>query len=170
MTTKQKNIYRIMDLGGKAYKTTDDGTHYPAGVPDELIQVLESARLNEKRVRLFYGDPKTGIDFLEQHDIIGRIGRTGGIVKSPILLMRENSSGGPLIPVDIVLKVTDANTKKVLYQHPLYKEPEFIVQKNESNKTYNVIYNGQTHAVFPFGKEERMENYINFMKGKRNKI
>lgn len=170
MTTEQKSIYRIMDLGGKAYKTTDDGTHYPATVPDELIQVLESARLNEKRVRLFYGDPKTGIDFLEQHDIIGRIGRTGGIVKSPILLMRENSSGGPLIPVDIVLKVTDAKTKKVLYQHPLYKEPEFIVQKNDIDKTYSIIYNDEVHAVFPFGKEKEMENYMNFKKGKRNKI
>ena len=78
-----------MELGGKEYKTTNDGTHYPAAAPDELIRVLEDARLNGRRVRLFYGNDVTGIDFLEEHDIIGRIGRTGGIVKSPILLKRE---------------------------------------------------------------------------------
>lgn len=166
----QKSIYRIMELGGKEYKTTEDGTHYPATAPDELILVLEDARINGRRIRLFYGDDETGIDFLEEYDIIGRIGRTGGIVKSPILLKRENSSGGPLISADIVLKVTDAKTKKVLYQHPMYQEPYFVIRKNESKKMYDLIYNGQTHAVFPFGEEQRMENYIKFMKGERNRI
>jgi hypothetical protein len=51
-----------------------------------VIEVLETVRQNQRRVILFYGNTQAGQFRLKKHDGIGRIGRSTGLIKVPLLL------------------------------------------------------------------------------------
>ena len=67
-----------------------NGTTYKA--PPELAQVIERCRLSGKRFRFHLGDAVTGCAWGDVE--IGRIGRSIGPVKIPIVLSNRRSIGG----------------------------------------------------------------------------
>lgn len=134
------------DAAGKVYKVTESGTCYSEETPDELINVLDRIG-REQRVKLCYGDQKTGENWHEEMDIIGRIGRSTGRIKIPLLLATNRSWGGLAIHTDCILKITETQTKVVLYQHPLYRQPEInIVPSDLPPYMYNTIVDGELHG------------------------
>jgi len=151
-----------------------NGTAYHMETPDQVINVLEESRNSnrDQRIRLFYGDSKTGKDWHEEHDIMGYIGRSTGSIKIPLLINNRNSYGGGAVLDHCIVKIT--KDKTTLYQHPKYHTDKFTIKQC---KDVEMINKGYTHEVFRNGKinarfnsEQKAKNYISFMEGKRNKI
>ncbi len=108
----------IKSSGQTNYQVVN-GTYYRYNTPDKVIQALETARINGVRIKLYLGDNETGLDWNEQYDVTGTIGRSSGEVKIPILLTNKRSSGGGVILDRCIVKITTSRGK-VLYEHPLY--------------------------------------------------
>ena len=98
-----------------------NGTTYNNNTPATVISVLEWARKGNKRIRIFYGDRKTGRDWCEAYDTVGCVGRSSGISKVPILLRNCRSTSGTAILDDCIVKITWDH--KVMYKHPEYHLP-----------------------------------------------
>ena len=96
------------------------GTFYHRETPDEVITVLERARADRLRLRLWYGDVKTGRAWGERES--GRLGRSGGPVKVPIMLNNRRSHGGGAILDHCIVKVEHSNRKcgGVLWIHATF--------------------------------------------------
>lgn len=103
-----------------------NGTYYDRRTPFEITTCLELARLGEQRIRLYYGDRETGRDWNERYDVTGRIGRSMGPIRIPILLHNRRSIGGGGILDHCIVRIDTAAGRKVLYQHPNYFDPESI--------------------------------------------
>lgn len=93
-----------------------NGTFYKKETPDDLIIVLESARINGTRIILDYGDIKTKKSWGEVYDISGYIGRSTGLIKIPILLNNSRSHGGGGILDNRILSVKTSKGKNLLYK------------------------------------------------------
>lgn len=147
----------------KEYKVVN-GTYYDARTPDLLVEALETARLAGKRVRIFIGDTETGVDWLDEYDVLGRISRSMGPIKIPILIKNSRSMGGGGILDHCILKlIFDGH---VQYQAPNYQAPTFtIMPPKDSGFVSSVYVNGKLHAQFR--KQGQAEKWIAFMKGER---
>jgi hypothetical protein len=97
-----------------------NGTSYHIDTPEKAINVLENARLNKIRLLLDYGDNETGKSWNEMYDILGRVGRSSGSEKVPILMFNSNSIGGSCILDNCIVKISTSKGKQILYQHPNY--------------------------------------------------
>lgn len=120
--------HRIGDKD-RVYKVSDSGTYYSEKTSDEVIRVLESIRGTSQRVKIYVGDKVTGKDWMEESDKTGKIGRSSGPIKIPILLSTVDSTGGGAILDDCIVKIvtSPASTGRVLYQHPNYHQGEMVI-------------------------------------------
>ena len=109
----------VIDNIGREYQQYN-GTCYHANTPMELILLLERIRICQTRVRFHWGDIETGRDWKDELDCKGRLGRSTGSVKIPILLYNSRSIGGGAILDHCIVKITEAKGGRVLYQHPKY--------------------------------------------------
>lgn len=100
-----------------------DGTFYHEQTDEKVIQVLNRF-MNDRdtRLKFCFGNTDTGMDWEEEMDTTGYVGRSTGNVAIPILLHNKRSFGGGNILDLCVVKIEYANKSKggVLYQHPLY--------------------------------------------------
>lgn len=159
----------------KKYKIVN-GTSYLENTPDKVIEWLETSRERKQRIRIFYGNPETGQDWLEEHDTIGYIGRSTGINKIPLLIKSNRSDGGSAILDNKIVKITTMGTDRkihVVYQNENYclSGLDFrIVELENAFYGYNfeVYYNNNIQTRFK--TRIKAENYIKFLKGERNKI
>ncbi len=101
-----------------------NGTHYAEGTDQDVIDVLEEVRASQSRIRIHYGNTYTGCDWNEEYDVTGRLNRSMGPVRVPILLYRINAICGPAILDHCIVRIRLANTQKArgrnLYVHPRY--------------------------------------------------
>jgi hypothetical protein len=106
------------------------GTHYHQDTTKEVISILDASIRRQDRVnrlRLVYGDTKTGKSWEEIYDVSGYISRSMGPVQVPILLNNIRSHGGGAILDHCIIAIRYANRKTgngYLYRHPLYKGNE----------------------------------------------
>ena len=80
----------------KNYKVIS-GTSYDIRTPDEVVRVLENARANRTRLHVSLGHtdgPNAGLDWLEEFEAHGLIGRSMGPIKVPLLVANSRSLGG----------------------------------------------------------------------------
>jgi hypothetical protein len=101
------------------YKVVN-GTSYHTDTHDEVVNVLENAMANHIRIRVYYGDAKTGRDWDESYDVTGYVGRSTGKVKVPLLVYNSRSLGGTAILDHCIVKIVRTAGKSLLYQHPNY--------------------------------------------------
>lgn len=147
------------------YVVDPDGTHYRVGTPVDVIHILERARRNDTIVRVFYGDVETGRDWTEEYDTIGRVGRSMGPIKIPLLIANARSMGGGSILTDCIVRITIG--KRDVYRHPNYHQPTLTVRPAELDGYVEGVYaNGEN--VANFRKVGQAEKYVAFMKGERN--
>lgn len=93
------------------YKVTfPTGTFYHRETPDEIIEILERARAERTRIRIWYGDVKTGRAWGDSEQ--GRLGRSGGPVKCPIILNNRRSIGGGALLDHCIVKVEHSNKRR----------------------------------------------------------
>lgn len=164
MNIETKEVY------GNKYKVAN-GTYYHSDTPDKVIRILENSRLNNQRIRLFYGNTENGRDWMETWETIGTIGRSCGNVQIPLLIKNNRSMGGGAILDNCIVKITI--DKKVVYQAENYYLPEIVISecsevlKREGYK-FSVI--AKYAGIFCNVKsKEKAENLVNFYKGLRNR-
>ena len=115
---------KIVQCGGLSYKLTNGGTYYDFRTPDAVVELLETCRKIRLTVILSYGNSETGKQWLEENDIVGRIGRSTGPIKSP-LLVKNGSNGGNAILTHCMVRVRDKKTCGVLWSHKDWHLPKF---------------------------------------------
>ncbi len=90
------------------YKEAPSGTFYRLGTPPALIATLERARENRYRIAVVYeGDSVPEF---------GRVGRSTGSLKVPLLVHNARSCGGGEICTRIVREVRTAAGGHLLYE------------------------------------------------------
>lgn len=140
-------LSKIKDSMEKVYLKTNSGTCYDEGTPERVIEILEDFRARNSRIRVFYGDKETGKCWEDENDVVGRIGRSNGTIKIPLLLANANSSGGGGILTACIVKIISCNTKQVLYQHPNFSQAKYTVRQSLVNSSlFEVLQNGETYA------------------------
>lgn len=136
----------------KVYKVSESGTYYSNETPDEVIRVLESVRGTNQRVKIYLGDRETGRDWMEEDGKIGKVGRSTGPIKIPILLRTMSSHGGGGILENAIVKIATSPTssERVLYQHPGYHQPEIVIMdgdlEDKPEYTHMVRIGGETYS------------------------
>ena len=109
----------VKDSQGKEYKQVND-TCYDTRTPDDLIKILEELRLRRVRVHFCLGNTETGEDWQEEFMVTGRIGRSTGTCKIPLVIYNERSYGGPALMDDCIVAIFTTKGKYPYYKHPLY--------------------------------------------------
>lgn len=123
----QYALYRAaLSMVGKR----DLGTWFAPGTDSRVKTILEAARDNGTRLRLHYGDVETGAAWSDKPES-GKIGRSMGPLKVPLLIRTRRSSGGEAILTNCIVKIEGAATKRVLFAHPGFhirqdQEPEAV--------------------------------------------
>lgn len=132
-----------------------------------MQNVLTRYHKSQDRLRIVYGDTKTGCDWLEEYDVIGTVGMSTGTVKAPLIIARWHYSGAHILD-QCILKIVDVKTKVIVYQHENYKEPSFTIKHKTCivhGCVYAVLCRDIVHANFK--TEKQAKNYIDFMLCKR---
>ena len=125
--------------------------------PRKVVEILEAARQDGRlsRIRLSYGDAKTGKDWLEEHDVEGYVGRSTGRDKVPLLLANSKSTGGGAILDQCIVRIRTASSLLTIWKHPNYhhgcfKGPggEIILPSTEKGFACEIYVDGKVHARF----------------------
>lgn len=143
----------------KTYKIVN-GTSYDERTPDEVIRILENARLNRTRLHVSLGHtdgPKAGFDWLEEWDVYGYVSRSIGPIKVPLLIANRRSTGGGAILDHCIVRIRyTTGRRSVLWQHPQYHhgnlnirlKAEPVVLPDGRTLTVDVLRDGELHASF----------------------
>lgn len=162
--------------GPQGYKFRDvrepSGTYYRDTTPRAVVDALERARVNGRRVRLFLGDSKTGLDWGEENDVCGKIGRSTGEICIPLMIANSRSMGGDAILCDCIVRLLVDGRE--VYRHPTYSAPEYTVSEIQPGAmvgTVDLRAQGYTHTVSGSGanfkSQSKAERYAAFMRGDR---
>lgn len=159
-----------------AFKTAADynivnGTFYDKRTSLVLANILDTVRRFKQTIRLYYGDTETGKDWCEENDVTGKIGRSTGRHKVP-LLIAKGQDGGPHILDHCIVKVTikDKDGVAVLWQHPKYQTPNLAIEPEtdptmlDKGYTHQVNRDGELQARFK--KLAKAEKYVAVLTGK----
>lgn len=138
-------------------------TYFDPGTDPKVAAVLESRRQTGGTVRLVLGDTRSGDPWLNEYDVVGKIGRSGGSLKVP-LLVEDGESGGGAILTACVLNIIDWKSGRTLYRYPAYREPELSLRPSDvPDRPWAVIHLDEVIARFKdIGKACA---YIAFMRG-----
>lgn len=114
----------VTDSYGIKYKEIN-GTFFHVDTPSEVCDILNDALNSSRRMRLklYYGDTKTGRDWHEENDTVGYVGRSTGSIKIPLLIHNSRSYGGGSILDHCILKIKNVRTGKILYCAKNYIPP-----------------------------------------------
>ena len=137
---------------------------------DAIQRVITSAYHSKQRLRVVFGDVETGEDWLEEHCVIGTVGRSTGTIKKPLLINNSRSTGGCAILTSCILKIVDVKSKHVLYEASNYKKPILVKCVSTHNDYMYDVYNvknGSNILHARFKTEKSADNYIEFMQCKR---
>lgn len=149
------------------------GTHYDDRTPKELVDLLEDARINRHHVRVFYGDTTTGEDWLESFASVGRISRSMGRIKVPIMLQRSNSYGGPAILTHCIVRLLVNDVE--VYRHENYIQPALFINPGTTTAD-GILYKAEVYKIDRFYRSQLVARFksigeasrwIDFMLGKR---
>ena len=154
---------------GQTMKTIEykeeNGTSYSAGTAQVVVDALERARTNGQRVYFRLGDTETGKDWLEENDLCGKVGRSTGNIKIPLLIKTGRSMGGGGILTDCILLLIVEGVE--VYRHSLYQVPQFeIVESGIIGHPIGVQVVGGGIAA-NFKTIEQANRWVNFMVGNR---
>jgi len=133
--------------------------------PEEVKTILLNELHSNNRIRLFFGDNKTGQVWYEEYDIMGYIGKSTGTKPCLLLINNKNSTGGGAILTHCIVKIT--KNGRTLYQHKNYRCGDFEIKESDvPGYIESVFIDGVLHANFK--KTGQATKYVEFMQGKRN--
>jgi hypothetical protein len=121
----------------------ENGTAYHIDTPIRVIEILEKARQNRTRIRIWYG--KNGHCWNDEFGTIGTVGRSTGQYKIPLLIKNRRSIGGAAILDDCIVRI-DVNYGRgkivTVYTDDSIKFDKFISTDlgNVYNETKDKLY------------------------------
>lgn len=142
-------------------------------VDDSLMDILLKARACHFCIRVWYGDSETGKSRNEEYNIIGRVGRTTGRIKIPILINNSRSLEGSTFFVGSVIRIDDIEDKRSLWQLPNFHVEDMKVYEifGYENYKYQVAKlsedSGKWEVQASFKTEKQACDWIAFMRGER---
>lgn len=150
----------------RAYIATNpQDTQFDPDTPVAVQAYLEAYRKTGAKVRLFLGNPETGKDWLSEWDAVGRVSRSMGPLKVPLLVTPGEDGGGAILTA-CVLRIIDVASKREVYRHANYKEPIFeVTPSKEPGFTVDVSVYGSVHARFK--SDAKAKDWVDFMTGRR---
>ena len=150
-----------VDAWGRS--TLNRKTYFDPETDPKAAHVLERCRKEDTKVRLIQGDTETGRTWLDEHDVVGRIGRSAGALKVP-LLIEPGADGGTAILTACLLAIIDWGSGEFLYRHPRYRAPDLLIRPSDDTaRPWGVLHDDQVVACFPdIGKAGA---YVAFMRG-----
>ncbi len=103
------------------YKTYND-ISYSVDTPDFMVKIIDNLYRQKIRVRFHWGSTQTGEDWGDVYDVSGRVSRSTGIYKVPLLVHNRGSTGGGAILTNSIVMIRHANKKDggVIWKHPNY--------------------------------------------------
>jgi len=138
---------RLLSLLAKS--NIDLGTWFNPKTPRQVCEVLEVIRKRGEKIRVFYGDPKTGRDWNQEQDVIGHIGRSIGPMKVPLLLDDEDGVGGMAMLDHCLVRIIRIEDGKEQYRHPSYHLRHFeAVAGDDPRYPMKVLADGADYAFF----------------------
>jgi hypothetical protein len=136
--------------------------YFQLSTPSEVTLLLERFRRLGKEVRIFFGDPNTGRDDLEEDGVLGFVSRAADDPKVSILLENGETWGEPILTHRIV-KLMDAKDRSVLWEHPSYKAPRMVVVPGKYGRGFSVNVDGKSYAGF--NSKPGASKWVMFMNG-----
>lgn len=125
------------------------GTWFSPRTSTKVRNILEKSRHTGDVLRLFYGDNVSGRDWLDEYGIYGRIGRSTGILKIPLMLS-DGECGGPGICDSAIVRIIRVRDRKELYRHPAYQPHDIrVVDSDLPEYSASAVINGDVVAHFP---------------------
>lgn len=140
------------------------GTAYDIDTLPAVCRVLEAARTTGAWIRVWYGDTETGRSWMDSHDVSGRVERSMGPIRVP-LLVRPGATDGPQMLDHCILKIRSA--RGVLYEHPRFHQPvlRLVTPGDQPGFAATVHADGEVWARFRSADSAR--RYIDYMEGRR---
>lgn len=168
--------------GNTIYYRVKNGTYYEVAihlgkenktevyknVTDKLINVLESYRNNKCRVRLWYCG-EDGKAWNEEYDVCGRIERSCGNIKIPLIIYSRKNFGGPALSVGCIGRIDDIEDKKTIWQSDNFRLPLYTMkhkEKTENGSKYDFYVYADGEHIASFTTENQAKRWIDFMSGK----
>lgn len=108
-----------MSRNRRGFGSLVNGTTYNDRADPRVVQILEAARQSGRRICVRHGDRATGRDWGDMR-MCGKIGRSMGPQKIPLLIASSRSMGGPGLLEDVIVQITESGTKRKLYEVPGY--------------------------------------------------
>ncbi len=139
-------------------------TYFDPGTDPKVKRLLEQYRRSGSPVRLFFGDHETGRDWMSEFEVLGRIGRSTGTMKVP-LLVAEGDRYGAAILTRNVLRIIDAASLKQVYVHDLYQAPALSVHPDTTTPGYAFRVDRDGEIQARFRSLEEAHGYVAFMLG-----
>lgn len=140
-------------------------TAFHRDTTQEVRAILESAIRTGQRLRLFYGDALTGRCWNDEWHTIGKIGRSCGASKIPLLVSNARSMRGMAVLDHCIIAIQSA-PGCFLYRHPLFHTGLWTTAPaSAEGYAVDVLHNDSLHARFK--REEQAAPYIAFMTGER---
>lgn len=151
-------------------------------------EALETVYAEKSRIRVWVGDVVTGRAWAEEHEVIGKLGRSTGKIKVP-LLMQDGESYGPalldhcIVRIDVVTrrslregesradgsKARSVEQGQTLYEHPSFHTGDWKVAPSDLAGYAEVaLHDGTVHARFK--KQGAATRYVGFMQGNRYRM
>jgi len=147
--------------------------YFNPATPLKVMDILnnlyqEKLQGHETRVRVYYGDIDTGEVWLEEHDVLGVIGRSTGPQRIPLLVHNSRAHGGGGLLTHCILGVQCTKSKRWIYKADNFKMPPLNIEtpgNMPDGHLYSVAQNNEVQASFK--SRLKAQNYIDFMQGKR---
>lgn len=85
------------------------GTYYDINTPNIVKDILEESRISKNRIKVYYGDVKTGKAWGDT--FVGHVGRSTGNTKIPLEIANSRSTGGGALLDHCIVQIDHANKK-----------------------------------------------------------
>ena len=142
-------------------------------VNDLLMTILLNSCVYNFRIRIWYGDPATGRSWNEVYCTMGRIRRTTGNIKIPILVNNSRSWGGGAVLMGSIIRIDDIEDKITLWKVPNFHVEDMKVYEIFGNENYKYQVaklsedSGKWEVQASFKTEKQAYNWVAFMRGER---
>ena len=149
-------------------------TWYAPNTCQPVRDILEQYRKNRKHIRIFLGDQKTGTSWLDEHEVIGQVGRSMGPMRVPLLIVKTSDTGGGAILTDCIIRLMDVASGQVLWQHEKFNVPALTIKPVTEPEVlkeglrFEVVTVNERYARFY--TERQADDFIKFLKGDRMRL
>ena len=164
--------YEIHAIRMKAYVASphSKNTWFSERTPKAVVQILEQYRKNRKSLRLFYGDLVTGTSWLDEHDMIGRIGRSMGPMRVPLLITSPSDDGGGAILTASIIRLMDVSSGEVLWQHEKFNVPPLLIKEVTDPGLLKEGLQFEVSNGARFYTARQADDYVKFLRGERMRL